>query len=113
MVVIEGIESEAELVAFCRAARVPTIANQHPGIKTPMLGFERCQEIGLKLIGYHPMMPSAIRAMRANLALLMATGEYGDGPPLMGPREVAELVGLRDYLAIERRYLAPDPAQRP
>jgi 2-methylisocitrate lyase-like PEP mutase family enzyme len=112
MVVIEGIESEAELVDFCRTARVPTIANQHPGIATPMLGFERCQEIGLKMIGYHPMMPSAIQAMRDTLARLKATGGYGNGPPLMGPREVAGIVGLADYLAIERRYLAPDPAPR-
>lgn len=113
MVVIEGIESEEELRVFCKEARMPTIANQHPGIKTPMLGFERCQELGLKLIGYHPMMPSAIRAMQENLALLKSTGGYGNGPPLMGPREVAEIVGLRDYLAVERRYAAPAQPQAP
>jgi 2-methylisocitrate lyase-like PEP mutase family enzyme len=104
MVVVEGIESEEELREFCRRARLPTIANQHPNIKTPMLSFERCQDIGLKMIGYHPMMPSAIRAMQETLDLLMRTGGYGNGPTLAGPRQVAELVGMRDYLAIEARY---------
>jgi 2-methylisocitrate lyase-like PEP mutase family enzyme len=106
MVVAEGLESAAEMRDFCKAARVPTIQNQLPGIRTPFLGLAGCRAIGLKMIAYHPMMPRLVPVMQAVLKSLRDTGTYGEGP-LMGPRDVARILDYDQYLAIEKRFAPP------
>lgn len=104
MMAMEGLESEQEIADFCSSVRVPTIANQHPGLKTPFLGFDRCRELGLKMLGYHPMMLTATKALQDALATLADTRGYEGAPPRLGLHEMADLVGFQHYLELEDRY---------
>jgi len=104
MIVMEALRTEEEMANFCAALKVPTVTNQHPGIKTPFLTRERVHEIGFKIAAYHPMMLTATRAMQDALAALAADGNYDAAPPQVAFNDMLKLVGIPEYLALEARY---------
>lgn len=104
MVVAEALESEEEMRQLCKAVQIPTVTNAHPGLKLPFLPWEKYKEMGFKLVGYHPMMLTATRAMQDALRTLATKRNYDGAPPLVPHREMANIVGFEDYLALEKRY---------
>jgi 2-methylisocitrate lyase-like PEP mutase family enzyme len=103
IVFLEAPESEQELREFVKATRKPTMANMAPGGKTPMLSPATLMDIGTKLAVYHPMLFSAVHAMRESLAALRS-GNTSKAPPLATFDEVKRAVGLPEHDALERRY---------
>ena len=104
MIVAEALESEQEMRDFCVAMKIPTVTNAHPGLKLPFMPWEKYQEMGFKLVAYHPMMLTATRAMQDTLKILATKRNYEGAPPQVPHREMANIVGFEDYLALEKRY---------
>jgi 2-methylisocitrate lyase-like PEP mutase family enzyme len=106
MIVAEALESTQEMQDFCAAMKIPTITNAHPGLTLPFLQSEKYQEMGFKLVAYHPMMLTATRAMQEALESLASKGNYDGAPPMVAHREMANIVGFEEYLLLEERYRA-------
>ncbi len=103
IIFLEAPLTEQELRDFVRAMKKPTMANLAPGGKTPMLSPAVLKEIGVKLAVYHPMLFSAVRAMRDSLEALRS-GNAEKAPPMATFDEVKHTVGLPEHDALERRY---------
>jgi 2-methylisocitrate lyase-like PEP mutase family enzyme len=102
IVFLEAPESEAEMAAFCQAARVPTLANMVEGGKTPVLAPERLASLGFKIAAYPlTLLESSVAAMKRALVAL-AGGESPE--PMTSFEALKSLVGFDDYYAEEARY---------
>jgi 2-methylisocitrate lyase-like PEP mutase family enzyme len=101
----EAPASADELRQFVRAMRQPTLANMVAGGKTPLLPRALLREIGVRLVTYHPLLPSAIHAMQGALTALAADDD-GAAPPSVSFDTVKAVVGLPEYQRLEARYAA-------
>lgn len=102
IVFLEAPESEEEMAAFCRTARVPTLANMVEGGKTPVLPPSRLASLGFKIAAYPlTLVQSAVTAMKRALAEL-SRGEQPEGIATF--EELKTLVGFDEYYAQEQRY---------
>jgi len=106
VVFLEAPLTEQELRDFVRPMRKPTMANLAPGGKTPMVPPATLKEMGVKLAVYHPMLFTAVRAIRDSLVALH-NGSADRAPPMATFEEVKQAVGLPEHDALERRYATP------
>lgn len=106
IVFLEAPVSEQELRDFVRAMRQPAMANIVEGGKTPVVPPEGLKEMGVKLAVYHPMLFSAMRAMRDALAALRA-GQADRAPPVASFDEFKRLAGLPEYDRMAAGYATP------
>lgn len=103
IVFLEAPQSEDELRAFVGGVGRPAMANMVAGGKTPMLDPAALGRIGVKLAVYHPLLFSAVEAMRLAAAALF-DGNPAAAPPTTGFDEIKRIVGLPEYQALEGRY---------
>lgn len=96
IVFLEAPVSQQELQDFARAMRRPVMANMVEGGKTPMFAPPALKEMGFRLVGYHPMLFSAIQAMQDSLAALRSQGLI-PAPKVASFAEFNRLVGLPEY----------------
>ena len=108
-VFVEAPQSEEELEAIPRAIpNVPLLVNVFKGGKTPMLPVERLEKMGYRIAIYPSETQRAgIYAMRQALGLLRREGttEAMDSA-LTTFKERDKVVGLDDWQALEKKYLA-------
>jgi 2-methylisocitrate lyase-like PEP mutase family enzyme len=108
-VFIEAPQSESELEEIPRALPgIPLLVNVFKGGKTPMLSVDRLQSLGYRIAIYPSETQRAgIHAMRQALDLLKRDGttEAMDAA-LTTFKERDQIVGLDDWQALERQYLA-------
>ena len=108
-VFVEAPQSEAELEEIPRQIReVPLLVNVFKGGKTPMLPVERLEQMGYRIAIYPSETQRAgIHAMRLALGLLKREGttEAMD-KALTTFNERDKIVGLDEWQALEKRYLA-------
>jgi 2-methylisocitrate lyase-like PEP mutase family enzyme len=108
-VFIEAPQSESELEEIPRALPgIPLLVNVFKGGKTPMLSVDRLQSLGYRIAIYPSETQRAgIHAMRQALDLLKRDGttEAMDAA-LTTFKERDRIVGLDDWQALERQYLA-------
>jgi 2-methylisocitrate lyase-like PEP mutase family enzyme len=108
-VFIEAPQSESELEEIPRALPgIPLLVNVFKGGKTPMLSVARLQSLGYRIAIYPSETQRAgIHAMRQALDLLKRDGttEAMDAA-LTTFKERDRIVGLDDWQALERQYLA-------
>jgi 2-methylisocitrate lyase-like PEP mutase family enzyme len=83
--------------------RQPTLANMAPGGKTPMIPRSELQEMGFRLVSYHPLLFTAVHAMRDALSALLADDE-SKAPPAVNFDDIKTIVGLPEYQKLELRY---------
>jgi 2-methylisocitrate lyase-like PEP mutase family enzyme len=112
IVFLEAPRSEDELGDFVRAMRQPTMANMAPGGKTPMIPRARLQELGVRLVSYHPLLFSAVHAMQASLAAL-ADDDDAKAPAAVSMDAIKTIVGLPEYQRLEARYASLASANKP
>ena len=110
-VFVEAPQSEEELEKIPRAIpNVPLLVNVFKGGKTPMLPVERLEKMGYRIAIYPSETQRAgIYAMRQALSLLKREGttEAMDNA-LTTFKERDKVVGLEEWQALEKRYLAVD-----
>jgi len=110
-VFVEAPQSEEELEEIPRAIpNVPLLVNVFKGGKTPMLPVERLEKMGYRIAIYPSETQRAgIYAMRQALSLLKREGttEAMDNA-LTTFKERDKVVGLEEWQALEKRYLAVD-----
>lgn len=104
---IDAIESEAQMRAFCRAARVPTWLNSFPGGRTPYLSRQVIRDIGFRIVLDPTLLFSATRAMQLHLEAANA-GDDARLPPRVSFQQMAALLGLAEHRAISERYVTKD-----
>ena len=113
-VFVEAPQSEEELEEIPRAIpNVPLLVNVFKGGKTPMLPVERLEKMGYRIAIYPSETQRAgIYAMRQALSLLKREGttEAMDNA-LTTFKERDKVVGLEEWQALEKRYLAVDKEQ--
>jgi len=103
---LEAPRSLAEIERIASALPEPKLINMFQGGKTPLVPLATLQRLGYKLV----IIPSdlqraAIRAMEGTLAAIKAEGNSASiESRLTSFSERESLVGLEDYLALERRY---------
>ncbi|MCW5772765.1 MAG: isocitrate lyase/PEP mutase family protein [Rhodospirillaceae bacterium] len=105
IVFLEAPISQDELRDYAKAMRQPTMANMAPGSKTPMVPRAELAAMGIRLIAYHPLLFSAVKAMADALAALRAD-DAAKAPPVVGFDAVKGIVGLPDYEKMQARYAA-------
>ena len=110
-VFVEAPQSEEELEKIPRAIpNVPLLVNVFKGGKTPMLPVERLEKMGYRIAIYPSETQRAgIYAMRQALSFLKREGttEAMDNA-LTTFKERDKVVGLEEWQALEKRYLAVD-----
>ena len=110
-VFVEAPQSEEELEKIPRAIpNVPLLVNVFKGGKTPMLPVERLEKMGYRIAIYPSETQRAgIYAMRQALSFLKreCTTEAMDNA-LTTFKERDKVVGLEEWQALEKRYLAVD-----
>ncbi len=100
---LEAPRSKDELRAFAQAMRQPTMANMAPGGKTPMVSRAELRDMGIKLVSYHPLLFTAVRAMQDALAALAADDD-SKAPPTLPFDAIKALAGLAEYHHFETKY---------
>lgn len=110
-VFVEAPQSEAELEEIPRAIPdVPLLVNVFKGGKTPMLPAEQLQKMGYRIAIYPSETQRAgIFAMRQVLGLLKREGTTEAMDQTLTPfKERDKIVGLDEWQALEKKYLAAD-----
>lgn len=110
-VFVEAPQSEAELEEIPRAIPdVPLLVNVFKGGKTPMLPAEQLQKMGYRIAIYPSETQRAgIFAMRQVLGLLKREGTTEAMDHALTPfKERDKIVGLDEWQALEKKYLASD-----
>jgi 2-methylisocitrate lyase-like PEP mutase family enzyme len=110
-VFVEAPQSEAELEEIPRAIPdVPLLVNVFKGGKTPMLPAEQLQKMGYRIAIYPSETQRAgIFAMRQILGLLKREGTTEAMDQTLTPfKERDKIVGLDEWQALEKKYLASD-----
>jgi len=103
---VEAPRSLAEIERIARELPQPKLINMFQGGKTPLVPLETLKALGYKLV----IIPSdlqraAIRAMEETLAVIKAEGNSASITGRLASFETREaVVGLKDYLALEKRY---------
>jgi len=103
IVFLEAPRSHEELREFARSMRQPTLANMAPGGKTPMVPRAELQEMGFRLVSYHPLLFTAVRAMQDALGALLVDDD-AKAPPAVSFDDIKNVVGLPSYQKLELRY---------
>jgi 2-methylisocitrate lyase-like PEP mutase family enzyme len=103
----EALETEAEMREFAGSFRKPTFANMMP--KTPVVSRAALQEMGYRCVTYNVLIAATIRAMKDTLTA-MAADDPKSAPPVAAFDELAAVVGLPDYRALEERYALAEKA---
>jgi len=103
---IEAPRSLVEIERIAQALPQPKLINMFQGGKTPLVPLATLKRLGYKLV----IIPSdlqraSIRAMEETLAAIKAEGNSASLESRLASFAAREsLVGLDDYLALERRY---------
>jgi 2-methylisocitrate lyase-like PEP mutase family enzyme len=110
---IEALVSEAEIEAAARAfPDVPLLFNWAEGGKTPPVSLARLTGLGYRIVIFPiATLLAATAAMRRVLGEIAAAGTPAAalaGLPAFG--EFTDFIGLPEVRAIERRYIADEPA---
>jgi len=95
----------AFVAAFAGGFTTPTWANMMP--KTPETSRAALHAMGFKVVTYNVVLPAMIHAVRETLTALK-NDDQAAGPPRASFDELTELVGLPEYVALERRYGTPE-----
>lgn len=104
---IDAIETEAQMRAFCRAARVPTWLNNFAGGRTPYLPRHVLTDMGFRIVLDPTLLFSATRAMQLHLEAA-GRGDDDSLPPRVSFQEMAALLGLAEHRVISARYATKD-----
>ena len=103
---VEAPRSLAEIERVAQALPQPKLINMFQGGKTPLVPLATLQKLGYKLV----IIPSdlqraSIRAMEETLAVIKAEGNSAAIEGRLASFATREaLVGLADYVALEKRY---------
>ena len=87
--------------------RQPTLANMAPGGKTPMVPRAELQDMGFRLVSYHPLLFTAVRTMQDALAALLAD-DKSKAPPAVSfdahqeDRRASRIPKARAAICLER-----------
>lgn len=106
MVFVEAPQSIDELKKVAESIDAPVMANMIEHGKTPLLSVQELQALGYKLVIY-PLatLYMATAAVREAARVLKETGTTASLVDCMAAfHEFNELIGLKDYQALERRY---------
>ncbi len=106
IVFLEAPQSEDELRRFVSGVSRPTMANMVAGGRTPIMSPAQLSALGVRLAVYHPMLFTAVQAMKDAAAALFR-GDLQGGPPSCGIEDVKQVVDMPAYEALERRYATP------
>lgn len=102
VVFMEAPESVEELTEFVRRMPVATLANMVPNGKTPMLSRQRLEDIGVKLVGYHPLLFVTIGAMQSALQSMRTESEPSALP--VSFNDLKQVLGLPECEATSARF---------
>ncbi len=102
IVFLEAPASKEEMATFTREMPVPTIANIVPGGKSPIPSRRELEDLGFKLAVYHPLMFSAVKAMKDCLAAMMLEDEPAPLP--LSFEDMKRTVGLPEHDALSATY---------
>jgi 2-methylisocitrate lyase-like PEP mutase family enzyme len=103
IVFLEAPQTREELREFAQSMRQPTLANMAPGGKTPMVSRAELLTMGFRLVSYHPLLFTAVRAMQDALSALLADDD-SKAPPAVNFDDIKDIVGLPEYQKLELRY---------
>jgi 2-methylisocitrate lyase-like PEP mutase family enzyme len=111
MIYVEGLLTVEELRRVASEGPRPLQANVgDEGGSLPALPFAELHQMGYKLISYSgTLQRSAIRSMQRSLNVLQAEGTTNRLYPeyIASLAERSELLGLAEYLALDKRLYAP------
>jgi 2-methylisocitrate lyase-like PEP mutase family enzyme len=106
VIFVEAPQSVDELKKVADTIDVPVMANMIEHGKTPLLSVDELQELGYSLVIY-PLatLYMATQAMREAVKELKDTGTTaGLVDRMLAFHEFNDLVGLKDFQALERKY---------
>lgn len=103
IVFLEAPQSAEELAAFVRGVTKPTMANMVAGGKTPVPSPEELAAIGVRIALYHPLLFSAVAAMR-QAAQALRRNDVEALPRMATMDDVKALLDMSGYDALARRY---------
>jgi 2-methylisocitrate lyase-like PEP mutase family enzyme len=103
IIFLEAPQSVEELVAFARGVAKPTMANMVTGGKTPVLTPSELADMGVRIALYHPLLFSAIEAMR-QAALALRRNDVEALPRMATMDDVKTLLDTSAYEALAQRY---------
>ncbi len=99
---LEAPESEAEMAQYCEQVPGPKMANLIENGKTPILSFERLDEMGYKIAVYPlSLLSASIRAMQETLVSIKAGKEPQN---VLHFDALTSAVGFPEYYAGEEKY---------
>jgi 2-methylisocitrate lyase-like PEP mutase family enzyme len=101
IVFVEALETRQELQEFSASVTAPTWANMMP--KTPLVSRSELAEMGFKVVTYNVALAAAVHALHEALSAI-AHDDMTELPPSAPFDELAELVGLPEFMATEARY---------
>jgi 2-methylisocitrate lyase-like PEP mutase family enzyme len=101
MIFVEAPESTAEIARIAAEIDVPLVFNVVPGGKSPAIAESELSRLGFALAIYPGVLLSAV-ANGLALALSDMSGVQLDA--MNSPLALFEAVGIRDWLALDRRF---------
>jgi methylisocitrate lyase len=107
---IEAPQSVEELAIIANAfPDIPLVANVVEGGKTPSLSASELEKLGFKIV-FFPLTTlfAATQVMNACLQELKSKGTTANLQGLVSFKEFQELVGVPQYLEMEKRFLITD-----
>ncbi len=113
-VFIEAFENTDQMKQAVKELKVPLMLNLIEGGKTPLVTFKEAEELGFKLVIF-PLtaLYSAAKAIYENLKTLRETGDPRKYlGKIMTFKEFAEVINIRKYEELEKRYLPEEVLKR-
>lgn len=103
---VEAPRSVDELSQIAEAfPDTPLFANMVEGGKTPLLGAQRLEELGFKIVVYPVSgLFSAVRAMESCLTHLKSRGTTEGFEQMSSFSEFEELMGMEGYVELEKKF---------
>jgi 2-methylisocitrate lyase-like PEP mutase family enzyme len=105
IVFLEAPYSVEELAAFARGVTKPAVANMVTGGKTPVLAPRELADVGVRIALYHPLLFSAVEAMR-QAAQALRREDVDALPPMATMDDIKALLDTGAYDALRKRYAA-------
>lgn len=105
VIFIEAPRSLVELETIGRQVSVPLIFNMTEGGKSPTVPITKLQELGFKVVLFPSDLQRVFIGGGRKVLEARLKGEVGPLEGMSSFKERDELVGLDDYLDLERRYV--------